>query len=127
MVGWSSTPDPKQNKSRTLVAPVQAVQETYSIGHLPSNTVIRDVKGERSILLRFTHSGEEANFKFDPKDLTWDFEAANRTPAFKLFALARSGAYELRFHMWWGTGACESPQVGNHNRPMKAPEKWFFA
>jgi hypothetical protein len=78
----------------------------------PSSTVIRDVKGDGSIRLRFAHKGEKANLKFDARDLIWDFEAANRTPAFKLFSVAKSGAYDLQFHMSWGTGACESEKVG---------------
>jgi hypothetical protein len=86
---------------------------------LPSSAVIRDVKGEGSIRLRFTHKGEKANFKFDARDLIWDFEAANRTPAFKLFSVAKAGVYDLQFHMSWETGACESAKVTLKIEPEK--------
>jgi hypothetical protein len=78
---------------------------------LPSGAVIRDAKHKGGIRLRFAHHGEKANFKFDARDLTWGFEAANSNPAYKLFRIAEAGAYDLQFHMRWDNGACESAKV----------------
>lgn len=68
----------------------------------------RAAKGDGSIRLRFLRKGEQATFKLDARDLIWDYEAVNREPGFKLFSLAKPGEYELRFHMWWENGACDS-------------------
>jgi hypothetical protein len=89
---------------------------------LPSNAVIRDGKGERSMFLKFAHSGEKANLKFDASDLIWDFEVTNRTPAFKLFDVAKPGAYDLQFQMTWEGGACESAKVALTMEQGKPPK-----
>jgi hypothetical protein len=88
-----------------------------------SSTVTSNLKGDGSIRLRLIHKGEKANFTFDADDLIWDFEAVSRTPALKLFSVAKPGVYDLQFHMWWETGACESAKVRLTILPDKPKKK----
>jgi hypothetical protein len=65
-------------------------------------------KGD-SVLLRFTRKGDRAKFKFDAGDLVWDYEVVNRSPMFRLFAIAKPGKYWLQFQM--SSGPCSSAKV----------------
>jgi len=78
---------------------------------MPSSIVIRDIKGDGTIRLRFLHKGDKANLTFDAADLTWDYEVVNRTPTFSLFSLATPGKYSLQFKMTWANGSCKAPEV----------------
>lgn len=73
-----------------------------------SSVAPRNEKRDKSIRLRFNHKNEEANFKLDPRDLIWDYEAVSRQPVAKLFSIAKPGTYDAQFHMWWESGSCES-------------------
>jgi hypothetical protein len=76
-----------------------------------SSVVAREQKPERSILLRFNHKQQKVDFKLDARDLIWDYEVVSRTPTAKLFSIAKPGAYETQFRMWWESGSCESSTV----------------
>jgi len=86
----------------------------------PSGAGVRDRKGDDSARLRFSHKGEKVEFVIDARNLTWDFETANRTPTFRLFEITKPGAYDLQFHMYWESGACESPKVRVSIAPVKS-------
>jgi hypothetical protein len=87
-----------------------------------SNVITRNIRGDRSIRLRFDHKGEKAVFKVDGRDLTWDYEVVNRPPTFKLFAIAKSGIYDAQFHMWWENGSCESSKITITVQPAKTQQ-----
>ncbi len=104
-----ASPDPALAIGRASNRIVAAVDPAVLDPFDKAGLVYKHAEKADSVLVRFAHQGEKAKFKFDARDLIWDHEVVDRSPAYKLFAIAKPGPYRLQFYM--SSGPCESAKL----------------